>query len=538
MWDKGMHGPVTVNFYCGTNDTPFATKNIYIDPSGRVMQATSTGVVGSPLQSATVTLFKENSSGTWAQVANGDTNVMDPAINTKNPDTTAFDGAFGWNVMPGTYKVRAEKSGCHAPGSESQTYVETANLTVPLPIMSLELLLECPKATAPSGLNVTLSIFNNWTTGGPNGTGGYCATVNGTNNTGAALDWTATFTLPETGVIYDQWNGNFTESGNNVTVSGIDWNNILQPGQSLNSVGFCVNRGAGTPNPTTYTLTVTKAGSGDGTVAAWPPGTNCGSTCTVNYAGGTSVSLTATPAASATFAGWSGACSGSGTCTITMNSNQAVTATFTTIPSYTLTVSKAGTGSGTVTSSPAGISCGSTCSASYTSGTSVALTAAPDSGSVFAGWSGACSGTGTCTVAMSAAKAVTATFNPSAGGVTITPVINQNTTYFTEEDVKIANTASLTALKVTIVMQRASGLSYNGQYNTLASGQITQANSSTASAITYTFTLASGKTVSAGTNWVFAGQAKGTGKVHPTTGDTYTATYTTGGKAYTQTGHF
>ena len=71
-----------------------------------------------------------------------------------------------------------------------------------------------------------------------------------------------------------------------------------------------------------------------------------------------------------------------------------------------------------------------------------------------------------------------------AGGVTITPVINQNTTYFTEEDVKIANTASLTALKVTIVMQRASGLSYSGEYNTVGS-QITQANSSTASAITY-----------------------------------------------------
>ena len=221
-----------------------------------------------------------------------------------------------------------------------------------------------------------------------------------------------------------------------------------------------------------------------------------------------------------------------------MNSNQAVTATFTTIPSYTLTVSKAGTGSGKVTSSPAGIDCGSTCSASYTSGTSVALTAAPDSGSVFAGWSGACSGTGTCTVAMmSTYEPVTATFNASAGSVTVTPVVNPNTPHFTEEDIKIANTASLTALKVTIVMQRASGVSYSGEYNNVGS-QITQANSSTKSAITYTFTLASGKTVGAGTNWVFAGQANGTGKVHPTTGDTYTVTYTMGGKAYSQTGHF
>jgi beta-glucanase (GH16 family) len=86
--------------------------------------------------------------------------------------------------------------------------------------------------------------------------------------------------------------------------------------------------------------------------------------------------------------------------------------------SYALTVSKAGTGSGTVTSSPAGISCGSTCSASYASGTAVTLTAAAASGSTFAGWSGACTGTGTCSTTMSAARAVTATFNTSGGGTT------------------------------------------------------------------------------------------------------------------------
>ncbi len=85
-----------------------------------------------------------------------------------------------------------------------------------------------------------------------------------------------------------------------------------------------------------------------------------------------------------------------------------VTATTTT---YALTVGKSGTGSGTVTSSPAGINCGSDCAENYTSGTSVTLTAAAATGSTFAGWSGACSGTGTCTVSMTAARSVTATFN-------------------------------------------------------------------------------------------------------------------------------
>jgi len=73
-------------------------------------------------------------------------------------------------------------------------------------------------------------------------------------------------------------------------------------------------------------------------------------------------------------------------------------------------VARSGTGSGTVTSSPAGIDCGSTCSASFASGTSVTLTASAAADSTFAGWSGACSGTGPCTVSMTEARSVTATF--------------------------------------------------------------------------------------------------------------------------------
>lgn len=76
-----------------------------------------------------------------------------------------------------------------------------------------------------------------------------------------------------------------------------------------------------------------------------------------------------------------------------------------------LSVAMSGTGAGAVTSSPAGISCGASCTASYAAGTSVTLTASPATGSSFAGWSGACTGTGACTVAMTTARSVTATFN-------------------------------------------------------------------------------------------------------------------------------
>jgi phospholipase C len=86
----------------------------------------------------------------------------------------------------------------------------------------------------------------------------------------------------------------------------------------------------------------------------------------------------------------------------------AVSAPLTT--AYQLTVQLAGTARGTVTSTPTGISCPSTCTGLFNSGTSVKLTAIPASGAFFAGWSAACAGTGSCTLTMNANKSATATF--------------------------------------------------------------------------------------------------------------------------------
>ena len=84
----------------------------------------------------------------------------------------------------------------------------------------------------------------------------------------------------------------------------------------------------------------------------------------------------------------------------------------------TLTVSKGGTGSGTVTSSPPGINCGSTCSYGFAYNTVVTLTATPTAPSTFGGWSEAgCSGTGNCIITMSAAQSVSATFNSPGSGI-------------------------------------------------------------------------------------------------------------------------
>jgi uncharacterized repeat protein (TIGR01451 family) len=168
-------------------------------------------------------------------------------------------------------------------------------------------------------------------------------------------------------------------------------------------------RGAGVTQK--YLLTVTKTGTGSGTVTSSPTGINCGSDCSEAYNQGTSVTLTATTVSGSTFGGWSGACSGTGGCSVTMDSDKTVTATFNQqVQQYTLTVTKSGTGSGTVTSSPAGINCGSDCSEAYNPGAIVTLAATTASGSTFGGWSGACSGTGGCSVTMDSDKTVTATF--------------------------------------------------------------------------------------------------------------------------------
>jgi len=78
---------------------------------------------------------------------------------------------------------------------------------------------------------------------------------------------------------------------------------------------------------------------------------------------------------------------------------------------HDLAIAKAGSGSGTVSSTTPGIDCGATCTRSYLDYQSVTLTATAATGSTFAGWTGACSGTGSCTLAMSEARAVTATFS-------------------------------------------------------------------------------------------------------------------------------
>ena len=135
-----------------------------------------------------------------------------------------------------------------------------------------------------------------------------------------------------------------------------------------------------------FLLLVLTWGSGNGTVASTPAGIACGDECIAAFDPGSLVTLTATADANSAFVGWSDACMGSDPCTVTVDASKLVHAKFVSL-TQTLALSKTGSGDGTVTSQPMGIFCGAACSAEFDADAVVALTASPDSDSVFAGWS-------------------------------------------------------------------------------------------------------------------------------------------------------
>jgi len=121
---------------------------------------------------------------------------------------------------------------------------------------------------------------------------------------------------------------------------------------------------------------------------------------------------------------------------------------------YTLTVNLVGGGTGTVTSTPAGISCGSSCTSPYANGSLIDLNAVPASGSQFNGWTGGgCSGTGVCQVTLTTSKLVSANFSTNmplitisggAGG-TISPTGSLSVAYGTNQPFTVTPNAGYSA---------------------------------------------------------------------------------------------
>ncbi|MBI2037411.1 MAG: hypothetical protein HYT15_00555 [Candidatus Magasanikbacteria bacterium] len=162
-----------------------------------------------------------------------------------------------------------------------------------------------------------------------------------------------------------------------------------------------------TPPPTTLVNGV--CGSANNTTVASAPTTNLCSAGTASAVAGSGP--------------WTWSCAGSNGGTTANCSAQRTASTPPT--SYSLSVSLGG--SGTVVSTPTGINCGAACTANFTSGTSVTLTATPATGNTFIGWSGGvCSGTGTCVVSMTAVRSVGATFAANTTQTSVRPLATAN----------------------------------------------------------------------------------------------------------------
>lgn len=192
------------------------------------------------------------------------------------------------------------------------------------------------------------------------------------------------------------------------------------PGTGTCTVLLSANREviANFEEPTQEILTATA--SGEGMVTSSPAGIACSSgICSEHFNEGRLVTLTANPAPHNRLAAWGGACSATlvtESCKVTMSEAKSLSAEFAAAPQQTLAVTLAGSGKGTVTSSPAAISCPGTCAEHFDEGSTVALAATPAPGSAFAGFNGAgCSGSGVCEVAMSAARSVSAEFSTPPG---------------------------------------------------------------------------------------------------------------------------
>ncbi len=204
-----------------------------------------------------------------------------------------------------------------------------------------------------------------------------------------------------------------------------DWS-FVQWGEACTGQGDCTVDKTSTVSAQfrdtrTPLLTLTKTGplATSGTVISMPAGINCGTDCAEPFAIGTSVTLSTSQNGGVLFSGWSGGgCSGPGPCTVTVTEDRSISARFDVAPGYTLIeLVKTGTGTGTVTSDPAGISCGIVCSAGFRSASFVprliTLLATPAAASTFGGWSGVttCGSDPTCVMFVLGDQTISAQFN-------------------------------------------------------------------------------------------------------------------------------
>ncbi len=248
--------------------------------------------------------------------------------------------------------------------------------------------------TVTASWPVTTTVTGNGSVSANSGTIANCISGGTPNCTGGYTPGsTVTLTASPSGGSFTRWTGDRTGC---TPADGLSAT-ITCPVDQARTINAAFEGGA---PPVTYPLGVTVTGSGavsanSGAVSGC---TDSDGTCSGSYLDSTTVTLTATPGSGQVFTGWGGACSGTAlTCAVTITQARAVTATF--VPGYVLDVTVVGGGS---VSSDIGdvyacTASSGVCTDNYSSGDVVVLTATPDVGAVFTGWTGDTTG---CTPAV------------------------------------------------------------------------------------------------------------------------------------------
>jgi uncharacterized repeat protein (TIGR02543 family) len=397
---------------------------------------TGTDCTWDVLTDSTVTIFETPTAGNvfsgWGGTCSGTGTVCTITMGGNESVSATWVDTSTTYVLTTTVKGAGKVSGagftCSGPGSCSRSEPANANISL--------------KADPSDGY-----VFSGWSGGGCDGVGSTCTIT---------MDSAKTVTATFSPLLSVSVNGNGTviggsgaiNCGNGATICGAAFtqnSSVTLTATPLTGGSFLGWQGACSGTTTTCVVLMSSAKSvtatfGGGTAAGFSlsvsvvgngtvtgGGINCGggaTTCTSpNHAAGSTANLTATPAAGATFTGWSGACAGTGTtCSLTFDASKNAIATFSGGSSGTFPLNVSVSGPGRVAG--ASISCGngaSACSATFSSGTTITLSATPASGAKFGGWGGSCSGTGpTCSVSMTAARSVSATFTAAGTPGTLT----------------------------------------------------------------------------------------------------------------------
>jgi len=271
----------------------------------------------------------ESANDAAKQPSGTSTNVYDPALQAslysaffeawQQSGNNALLGVYFWNWDPNAAEVGPGNGPNFSPQGQPAQTVVTANFTAALPALQVAPATNIA-STGNQGGPFSPSSFQ-YQLQATTGSVGYSIsgvpswlTASSTSGTVSTSATTVTFTINSSASTLSPTTYNatimFTDTTNNDTVQ-------------TTTATLTVNVLTAPPN---YTLSVSV--SGNGTVTSSPTGISCPSVCTMNYASGTPVMLTATPMGGATFNGWGGACTGNGTCLLTMNSIESVTAMF------------------------------------------------------------------------------------------------------------------------------------------------------------------------------------------------------------------